>query len=322
MGLGTGQSKQYEYDDEIKKRMLFSRNPLHLFFTILPAFFKAERIYFHSLAYDPSLFFWRFNQKLLRKSTWIIWGFDLYAFQKTATLKNRIYEKLRRKIIPHFPEIAAFVEEDAILAKKIYHSDAKYIPILYPIPVDTGLLDIPVERGTSTNILIGNSADPGNHHIEIIGMLARFAGEDISLYCPLSYGGTQSYREKVKEEGRKVFGSKFHPLEEMISPSEYARLLCTIDISVMNHRRQQGLGNILSLLYLGKKVFLRSDTSSFSFFARNKCLVYNTLEIDKMTYQQFTGPLPDDHQNRDYTGYIMSEENYFNLWSNLLNREK
>jgi dTDP-N-acetylfucosamine:lipid II N-acetylfucosaminyltransferase len=321
MGFGSSPGTEFQYDEEIKKRMLLARNPLHLIFRIIPALFMAKRIYFHSLAYDPSLLFWQFNKKILSRSTWIIWGFDLYAFQKTETIRNRFYERLRRSVIPSFPEIAAFVEEDAVLARKVYNSSAKYIPILYPIPVETKLLDIPCRRESSINILIGNSADPGNRHFEIIDMLARFSKENISVWCPLSYGGTQAYRNEVAEKGERVFGTKFHAMLQMMSPSKYAEILCTIDIAVMNHRRQQGLGNILSLLYLGKKVFLRSDTSSYQFFIRNKCLIYNTSDIDKMTYQQFTGPLPDDHSNRDYSAFIMSEENYYKLWSNLLNRE-
>jgi len=320
IGFGAAPVVPFIYDAEVKKRMLFARKPGDLL-KIIAILFKAEWIYFHSLAYDPSLLFWRINKKLIRKSTWIIWGFDLYAFQKKDSLRNRIYEKLRRSIIPAFPEIAAFVEEDAVLAREIYNSTAEYIPILYPIPVETSLLDGPVKRDGTMNILLGNSADPGNYHLEIIDMLAKFAGEAISVICPLSYGGTALYRERVIERGTEVFGTKFNPLLQMMSAAEYAGLLCRVDISVMNHRRQQGLGNILSLLYLGRKVFLRSETSSFSFFKRHNCLVYDTKTIDRMTYSQFTEPLPEDHSNRDYTQFIMSEDNYFNLWSKLINRE-
>ena len=43
----------------------------------------------------------------------------------------------------------------------------------------------------------------------------------------------------------------------------YIELLSDIDIAVFNHNRQQGLGNTTTLLGLGKKVYLRSDTTTW-----------------------------------------------------------
>ena len=38
--------------------------------------------------------------------------------------------------------------------------------------------------------------------------------------------------------------------------SSYISFLGSIDIGIFNNNRQQGMGNITNLLYLGKKVYL------------------------------------------------------------------
>jgi hypothetical protein len=320
-GFGAASQNAFVYDEQLSQRILYARKPRDLFLRIIPMLFRARWIYFHSLAYDPSLLFWKMNRRILNRSTWIIWGFDLYAFQKRElSLRTRTYERLRRSIIPSFPEIAAYVEEDAALARGMYGSKAEYIQILYPIPVNKKSLEGDKKVEARVNILIGNSGDPANCHKEMIDILSVFAGEDISITCPLSYGGTPTYMESIISEGKRAFGGKFIPLLTMLDPDAYAAILRNTDIALMNHRRQQGLGNILSLLYLGKKVYLRKDTSSYSFFRRNRCEVFDIEAIGRMTFDEFTKPPADVSNTMRYADEIMSEENYIKLWSNLLNR--
>ncbi|MDP2423648.1 MAG: TDP-N-acetylfucosamine:lipid II N-acetylfucosaminyltransferase [Bacteroidales bacterium] len=322
-GIGYSQPMTFKYDDRIASRILYTKKAGDLFSGILPALYRANWIFIHSLAYDPSLLFWRFNLRLIKKSTWIIWGSDLYAFQKkNLSIRARLYEWCRRKIIPCLPEIAAFVEEDANLAKEIYHSPAIYIPIIYPIPVSLSMLDRIKQKGKTEpiNIMIGNSGDPSNRHIEMIAMLAHFSNEAITIQCPLSYGGTPAYKLHVMEFGQSIFGDKFQPILNLVDAEAYSRVLGRIDIALMNHKRQQGLGNIMSLLYLGKKVYLRSDTTSFYFFSRNNCLVFDISKVPTMAFEQFSEPISDSQLNKEYVARVLSEDNYNELWLNLINR--
>jgi hypothetical protein len=47
---------------------------------------------------------------------------------------------------------------------------------------------------------------------------------------------------------------------------EYTAYLSDIDLAIFNHKRQQAMGNIIGLLSLGKKVFIRSDISPWPYF--------------------------------------------------------
>lgn len=321
-GFGIIDKQRSELQKKLSSKILNVRNPLHVL-KILLSLYRFKWVYFHYLSYDPTLLFWFMHKKRLKKSTWIVWGNDVYSFYKrNKNLKTRIYEYLRRRIIPVFPEIAAFVEEDVDFVKKNYKSNATYIPILYPIPVNLdNLKNIPVVKQHGPPVfLLGNSADPSNFHLEIIEALAKHKDVEFKVYCPLSYGGNESYRQQVIETGRQYLGDKFVPLTELLDTNSYANLLSEVDIALMNHNRQQALGNILALLYLGKKVYLRTNITSYYFFLRNNCKVYDIGDVKSIDFREITRTTSDFSDNSLIVESIMDEKNYLHLWLNLLNK--
>jgi hypothetical protein len=112
-----------------------------------------------------------------------------------------------------------------------------------------------------TNILLGNSADPSNNHIEVFNKLTNYKDSDIKVYTPLSYGN-KKYAQNIINQGKKLLGDKFVPITDFMPKEEYLTLLAKIDIAVFNHNRQQAMGNIITLLGLGKTVYLKQDISS------------------------------------------------------------
>jgi len=314
------------YSPSIEARIIYSTNFRHLIRDVLPVMKAAKWIYFHYLPYGPSLMLWAIQPSVIAKSTWVIWGGDVYIYrQKHASLKHRIYEFLRQIIIPKFTEIAAFVEDDAREAINVYQSEASYVPILYPIPVNIdNLKNLQMKETTgTTNILIGNSADPSNHHLEMLEYLSRFVKEDIRIYCPLSYYGDQEYINCVVKKGHAIFRDHFVPLLKMMTTQEYAVFLNDMDIAIMNHRRQQGLGNILPLLYLGKKVFLRSDTSSFPFLTSAGCIIFDTCTMNKSNFASFISmDEKTSEANKTAVETMINPSNYAGLWNNLFSKHQ
>lgn len=321
-GFGRVDKQRSDLQKKLSSKILNVRNPFHVL-RILFSLYKFKWVYFHYLSYDPTLLFWFMNKKRLKKSTWIVWGNDVYSFYKrNKNLKTRTYEYFRRRIIPVFPEIAAFVEEDVDFVKKNYNSNAIYIPILYPIPVNLdNLKNIPIKNQHGSPVfLLGNSADPSNFHLEIIEALAKFQEVDFKIYCPLSYGGNESYRQQVIDTGKRYFGDKFIPLTALLDTTSYANLLSEVDIALMNHNRQQALGNMLALLYLGKKVYLRTNITSYYFFLRKNCKVFDIEDVKSVDFSEITKTTSDMSVNSLIVESIMDEKNYLHLWLNLLKK--
>lgn len=139
------------------------------------------------------------------------------------------------------------------------------------------------ERGATAmdgpDVLLGNSATPENNHLEALDVLAPLVGADRRLVVPLSYGDA-SYAEHVDRSGRERFGGRFEPLRTWMPIEAYNARLQRCGFVLMNHRRQQAVGNISAALYKGAKVFLRPENPLFGFYRGLGALVHSTETLE------------------------------------------
>lgn len=114
------------------------------------------------------------------------------------------------------------------------------------------------------HILVGNSATPENNHIDMfINLINNYDIKDRYIYCPLSYGDLE-YSKVVINMGNKLFGDRFKPLCNFLDKDEYFKILKSCGFIFMNQLRQQAVGNILSLLCNGSKLFLNKKNPLYS----------------------------------------------------------
>jgi len=312
----------FNYPDAIKDRIIVSKSNFSFLKNVMPLIRKSEKFYFHQLPYGPSLLLWNLHQRLLAKSVWIIWGGDVYIHaRRKDSAKRTFFELLRRRLIKYIPVVASFIPGDFEIVKEIYGSKARYFPSAYPIPLDFMSIDLqPRQSETpgSINILLGNSGNEINNHADALEMLSFLKDSDIKIYCPLPYGGEKEYINSVVAKGSEIFGDRFRPLLNFLDKKDYLCLLSEMDIAVMNHNRQQGLGNILPLMYFGKKVYLRTETTSYSFLKDLGCHVFDieTIREDRSSFLK----IDQDTliKNRDIITSLLSEKRYISLWTKLL----
>ncbi len=245
----------------------------------------AEKIILHGLWDRQILELLIIQPWLLKKCYWVIWGGDLY----TRMLSERTigwwrFEILRQISIRHIGHFITYIRGDYDLAQKWYGAKGVWLEcFMYPSNV---YHESPVQviKHEGVNILLGNSADPSNNHIDALEKLRQFATENIQIYCPLSYGDAEyaKYAKKVADYGKSIFGEKFNPLFEFMRFDEYKKLLAKIDVAVFNHKRQQGMGNITTLLGMGKKVFMRSDITSYHTIRSLGAIVFDVERFNLM----------------------------------------
>lgn len=236
---------------------------------------KATKIILHGFFYN------RFITRLLtispwniKKCYWVIWGGDLYddveQVEYTRTLKYKQFYFFKKWIIKKIRYYATYLEYDYQLAIKHYNSEAKLVNcIMYPSNVFTPLnedLQQELPYGKKIKILLGNSASEANNHEEIIHLLANIKTQtEFIVYCPLSYGSIENAK-RVKDLGRKMLGDRFIPMENFMPLNEYKIFLKSIAIAIFNHKRQEAMGNIINLLGLNKKIFIKNDVAQFALF--------------------------------------------------------
>jgi len=253
--------------------------------TALKMVYKADQIFVHSLNYKMLLFL-MIQPWLLHKVNWIIWGGDLYYFNKPkTTLKTKVFEFVRAFVIKRIGVIISYPTGDYELAKKWYNTRGEFKKCLYYpyFAVEDYLKHIDVSGEEENIIMVGNSADSSNEHLEVFDKISQL--EEINNYkiiCPLSYAGKQSYIDTVITKGKELFGDRFVPLVDFMNSDEYYKLLSTVKIVIMAHKRQQATGNILSLIKFKKKIYIRNNISTWDFYKENgiKIFDYYNLEDD------------------------------------------
>lgn len=252
---------------------------------------KADKIIIHSLASPILLLYLYLFSDLCKKSTWLIWGKDLYFYHlsKKITIFHKIYEILRKKVFKEIAVIVSFFTEEYDLAKEWYGVTGRNIEqtLFYPYAKDLRESE-PIDKKNNFNVMLGNSASLTNEHIEALNILKNSEDRINKLYVPLSYGGKKKYAEKVIKEGYKLFGNKFVPMKDFIPFEEYTEILENIDIAVFNQRRQEALSNIYSLIMKGKTVYLVEGVSTWKYFERIGLKIGNIQNIAKEGIKNMT----------------------------------
>lgn len=262
-----------------------------LYYNLLKKMIKSEKIYFHSLFDERIILFLFIFRKFLKKSNWIIWGGDLYCYEKRRKdLKYFLWYKIEDYVKSNVAYVNTLVPQDYEVAKKYYKIKGKYKRALYTSKNNFDFIDkLKPDIKKEIYVQIGNSADPSNKHFEILDTLKKFKKEKIKIFSILSYGGDQKYINKVIEYGNNIFGTKFIPIVDFLSRDKYWQYLINIDILIFNHKRQQGLGNIAMLSYFEKKIYLRDDISSWDYLTKDIKLKLNSYKkIKNETFEKFT----------------------------------
>lgn len=267
--------KKYMGNKEIENVIFFEKN-IKLISRIIKDINKSHKIIVHGLFYGEVVKILSLNFWVLKKCDWFIWGADLYYFNIPKNgIKMKFDFFLRKFIIKRFGAMSTQVEGEVELARKWYGARGEYkYSFLYLSNIYKDI-DRKVEKVRDRKyIMVGNSADSTNNHLEVFEKLEKYRNDNIELICPLSYG-SEEYRKLVIEEGYRIFENKFRPLIEFMEYDKYIDLLNIIDIAIFNHDRQQALGNITNLLGLGKKVYMKSSITTWQFCEKHNLKVFD-----------------------------------------------
>lgn len=279
-GVPTQEIKEYN-NIHLSKKTVHTR--LKYYFQAIIKINQADKIILHGLFDFKVLLLLFFMPWLLIRCYWIMWGNDLYLYNLgERNWKWRFKEFFRRPVIKHIGYFSTTVPGDYDLAKEWYGIKGKFIHnLMYPSHLARNPDEIKCNQSKKNELFIqvGNSSDPSNNHFDILKRLSQLDLKDVKVFCPLSYGSIE-HRKRVINYGNEILGDKFFPITDYMSFSEYNNYMACIDIAIFNHDRQQGMGNIIGLLSLGKKVVLKSNVTPMNFFREIDVKLYETDDDD------------------------------------------
>lgn len=278
---------------------------------------------------------------------WIIWGADLYnrllqpkgfellysqsKYQQGKRVMRILYSpisyiqnKLRVTETIRFIKdkvdylVTDTTENDYDIFLRYYPEmkDKKWKDFFY-YPIDE-ILGEELMRSNSQgrNILIGNSASLTNNHEYAMNVLSRLDVGESQVIMPLSYSGKKRYKETVIQAGNLYWGDKFRPLLDFMPLQDYNALLIGVGVAIYGNWRQEAIGNIVIVLYLGAKVFI-SYRNPVLEWARNHGLI--VFELEKMTQSELDTPLSEEEKqhNREILLNLYNKKRLSELISHL-----
>jgi len=196
-------------------------------------------------------------------------------------IKKIIYKKIEKQhIINRIDFFAPVLYEDyELLLKAIPDFKPHYLAWNYGTLEDDMIKGFEDHVISGKNILIGNSATYENNHLDIFEYIRPLNLDSRKILAPLSYGDMQ-YRDLVASEAKMHFDEHFVSVEGFMPISEYVSMLSSCSVAIMGHLRQQALGNIVIMIYLGAKVFLDRHNPVYLFFKKHHTFIYALDEIE------------------------------------------
>lgn len=289
------------------------------------------------------------------KIAWVAWGFDIYGLPKIkqniyAPLTDKFLSRkeaflfFKRKLLANnlmrtifflftkeqdrysivFKSLkkvnyfSTYLEEDYIYFSKYYPNNLRFVNCTFT-SIDqylAGNEDV-YNQVESTNIIIGNSNTPESNHLDVLAQLKHKKLASSKILVPLSYGENEAYRETVIKEGESCFGDSFEPLLNFMERKQYLDILMSCSVGIFYHYRQQAMGNIIAMLYLGARVYMYAKSPVYLYLKRNQINVFD-FDTDFNIYTIKKLPQTEVVANRKILETLFNKDKVNNDLSNLI----
>ncbi len=244
------------------------------------SFFQAKR-YLRQTNIDRAFYHYLSPQMVLLmkgikvpKSVWLVWGADFYdlvqhrkqylsttnqSFHKASFFADYVARKHTIPFINTLSGIAANQGDFNEIQQKL-KPPVKHFSLNSLFPIELASSTLPT---TNAKILIGNSDDVYNNHLEGIQYLNNIETK-LSCIIPLS-GVKNNYIDRLKSASRKSHHD-FQFIEEFIDKDAFTKLMEEISVVLFPHYRQQGMGTLIPLIMNGRRIILSKKNPLYDLF--------------------------------------------------------
>lgn len=293
------------------------------------------------------------------KIAWIAWGFDVYdlprirpksfgkltkkyLFDRDHKFRIQLFIKKNdflRKIVCKFflkqPDyygitveaqskvkyFCSYIKEDFECYSAYYSNSQEFFEMAFSsikqYLAGNELLRI---HSNAANVLVGNSNTPENNHLDALDIISKVDTESTEkIIFPLSYGDDILYKKYLLKTGKYKLGEKFYALDYFMNREEYIRTLQTCSTGVFYHYRQQAMGNIIAMLYMGSRIYMSSKNPAYLYLKRIGAVVFD-LDVDFQKYKNTILPKKDADTNREILNAIFSKSKVENDMRNLVEK--
>lgn len=228
-------------------------------FEMLLSYMKnADKIILHGLWRDKVCSLLMNHDFLYAKTYWVMWGGDFYH--------PEYYSVAQRHVMKHVCHLIAMTDDSISFVRDKYGATGEHIRcFVYPSNIINAdlLVDNQHRENDDVAILVGNSSAEANNHVSVYERIHKQDCSKLKIYSVLSYPIRHSYIDSVVARGMELFGNRFTPILNFMPYDKYLTFLSKVDVALFDAWRQQGMGNIIQLLSLGARVYIRKGVSTW-----------------------------------------------------------
>lgn len=225
------------------------------------------------------------NKFYLRLFGYELYGHNLYKYLHKSTINSAFYISFQKHTLINYlkRKIKRFLKIDLIKDKSSINNDLKKLsgiilvsqeeydelktdfnlPSFIQLPLSNSEKNINVKEKNST-IIFGNSKHYWNNHLEV---LKKIRGSKANLMLFFSYGSDNLYTQKIEELVAKE--PTYTIQKSFLSFSEFENRYSTSAAIVINSYRQHALGNIITAIFSGCKIYLNPKSATYKWLINN-----------------------------------------------------
>ncbi|MGK3144043.1 TDP-N-acetylfucosamine:lipid II N-acetylfucosaminyltransferase [Pantoea sp. C2G6] len=205
---------------------------------------RQQRFFCHG-QFNPWIWLALLSGKLRRSQLfWHVWGADLY--EESRSLKFRLFYQLRR--IAQGRVAHLFATHGDLHHYQQRHRRVPGSLLYFP----TRMPEVAVEAAPDPifTLLLGNSGDPSNRHIEGLKAIRAQFGEQVRIEVPLGYPpDNEAYISQVQAAAETLFPQgQVNLHREKLTFEDYLALLARCHLGYFMFERQQGIGTLCLLI--------------------------------------------------------------------------
>lgn len=248
---------------------------------ILEKISSDKKVFLRLFGYE--LYGLKRDKFLSKKSLELVKPITLKKYSIQGYLKRRIKRELGLEFkvdLKSQKELYSKINAILLFNKFEYEDLSKYfyLPKFIQLSLETDISEMPTLTNKNNEIIIGNSRNPWNNHLDIFKELKK--SKKIINYRLLiffNYGPIGSYTQAVKENKN----STTHFIEDFLDKENFENVFKTASALVINSYRQHALGNVFTALTSGAKVYLNKKSSTYKWLKYEGFAVSNIDELAK-----------------------------------------